>query len=482
MMGPTNGYLAVLVLVFGSIFFVILTAFMGFVINQKQAQDIKKREEQALAVAEAGINYYKWYLAHNPNDLTNGTGEPGPFVFPYHDPEGGELGQISLSVTGTNLCGDITSIEIESTGTVADDPGSARTIYARYARPTVAEYAYIINANVWAGEDRTIVGPYHSNGIIRMDGTNNSTVSSGQESWQCDEDELPCDPDDDGDTVDAVYGDGSGSDLWIFPTTPVSFAGLTVDLATIQDRAEDSGLYIGPSNRSGYRIRFESDGTIDVYRVTRADAYWGYSSESGWQQENNVITTSSFVGSYTIPVACPVIFVEDKVWLDGVVNGKVTIAAADVDSTGIDPSIVLNGNITYANDESGLLAIGERDVLVGLAVPDDTTANGIFMAQKGRFGRNHYCTNCSETVGWWSYARGLPSSLDGYVYRDSLTVNGTIVSNGREGTKWVSSGGTYISGFETRFNSYDRDLVSSPPPLTPDTSDEYEFIEWREME
>ena len=47
MMGPTNGYLAVLVLVFGSIFFVILTAFMGFVINQKQAQDIKKREEQA---------------------------------------------------------------------------------------------------------------------------------------------------------------------------------------------------------------------------------------------------------------------------------------------------------------------------------------------------------------------------------------------------------------------------------------------------
>ena len=70
----SSGYLAVFVLVFGSIFFVILTAFMGFVINQKQVQEAKKREEQALAIAEAGLSYYKWYLAHNPNDIQNGTG------------------------------------------------------------------------------------------------------------------------------------------------------------------------------------------------------------------------------------------------------------------------------------------------------------------------------------------------------------------------------------------------------------------------
>ncbi|MFM2374374.1 MAG: hypothetical protein RLZZ234_369, partial [Candidatus Parcubacteria bacterium] len=76
---------------------------------------------------------------------------------------------------------------------------------------------------------------------------------------------------------------------------------------------------------------------------------------------------------------------------------------------------------------------------------------------------------------------GLPSALDPYVLRSSLTVHGTIVSNGREGTKWTS-GGVAISGFQTRYNSYDRELVSNPPPMTPHTSDTYKFIEWREVQ
>lgn len=172
-------------------------------------------------------------------------------------------------------------------------------------------------------------------------------------------------------------------------------------------------------------------------------------------------------------------FVEDKVWLEGTVLGRVSIAVADVDTGGVDPSIILNDNISYANATSGLLAIAERDVLVGLSVPSAMTLNGIFVAQNGRFGRNHYCTNdCSFVTGG---DQGLPGALDPYVLRTSLTVNGTIVSNGREGTKWVS-GSTVTSGFQNRTNSYDRDLVSDPPPLTPEVSDTYKFIEWREVD
>jgi hypothetical protein len=74
---------------------------------------------------------------------------------------------------------------------------------------------------------------------------------------------------------------------------------------------------------------------------------------------------------------------------------------------------------------------------------------------------------------------GLPSSLDPYVTRSSLTVNGTIVSNGREGTKWTS-GGTWVSGYGNRMNSYDRALAEDPPPFTPNTSSDYRFVEWRE--
>lgn len=453
-------------------------ALMGYVITQSQSTITKYNKEQALNIAEAGLDYYRWFLAHYPTDTMNGTGAPGPYVHVYEDPEGAPIGEFSLEIASSTACGDIYAVDITSTGYTYDKPDITRTIYGRYAQPTVAEFAYIINSNVWAGSDRVITGPYHSNGVIRMDGTNNSTVTSGQENWVCDG-SISCAPGANGSTVDGVYGNGPNDMFWAFPSAPINFTGLTVDLSAMQTKAQTSGRYIGPSGNYGYRIVFLVNGTMDVYRVTGATAYWGYTTEAGWVQERHVITGSSFVANYTIPSSCSIVFVKDKVWLEGVVRGKVTIAAADVDAGGGSPSIILNNNITYANATSGLLAIAEQDVLVGLSVPAAMTLNGIFVAQTGRFGRNHYCTGeCDSSHGG---SEGLSGALDPYVTRTSLTVNGTIVSNGREGTKWTS-GGTFISGFSTRSNSYDRDLVADPPPLTPEVSDTYRFIEWRDMD
>jgi len=479
-----KGFLVVLVLVFGAIFFGIVVAFTGYVVTQRQAQEASYNRERALEIAEAGLNYYKWYLAHYPGDTTNGTGEAGPYVHTYADPEGEDIGEFSLEITSSTSCGDVYAIDIYSTGYTYDAPNKTRTVYGRYAQPTVSEYAYIINSNVWAGADRTIVGPYHSNGIVRMDGTNNSTVTSGQESWVCDG-SLPCTPYSNGTTLDAVYGDGDGNDLWYFPSTPINFTGLTVDLAAMQDKAENGGgIYIGPSGQYGYRLHFNADGTVDVYSVDQTYSYKGYTTEYGWQTEENVIEDDDFSSTHTIPADCPLIFVEDKVWLEGEVSGRVTVAAADVDTPGKDPSAILNGSITYADDNSGLLAIAEKDMLVGLVVPDDMELNGIFIAQTGRFGRNHYSTSylpsyCAQYV--WIFCVNWNTLFAEYIKRDTLTMAGTIVSNGRVGTQWTSNG-IYSSGFETRYNAYDRGLVSEPPPLTPETSDTYQFIEWREEE
>ncbi|NCN52585.1 hypothetical protein GW943_02135 [Candidatus Parcubacteria bacterium] len=459
-----SGYLLVLILVFGAIFFAIISSFIGFVVTQHRVQEATYQKERALEIAEAGLNYYRWYLAHNPDDVTNGTGVAGPYVHTYADPEGADIGEFSLAVASSTYCGDVYAIDITSTGSTYDNPNLTRSVYARYARPTVAEYAYIINSNVWAGDDRVIVGPYHSNGIIRMDGTNNSTVTSGQESWSCDSSEMPCSPYSNWSTTPAVYGDGPNSDLWTYPSTPINFTGLTVDLAEMQDKAQNAGgVYIGPSGKSGYHITFKGNGTFDLYTIkSKQSEPNGYA----WGRYLNIVKSAQFTGNYAIPTDCPLIYVEDQVWLDGVVGRRVTLAAADVDSTGVDPSIILNGNITYNSDDAGLLAIAEYDVLVGLVVPTDMELNGIFVAQNGHFGRNYYDTS-------------MPNAWETYIYRNSLTINGTIVSNGRVGTKWTC-GGTYCSGFNTRYNSYDRDLVSKPPPLTPDTSDTYQFVEWRE--
>lgn len=462
---PQKGYLLILILVFGAIFLTMSVAFVAYLTSRHQALIFNYNKERALDIAEAGLNYYKWYLAHNPDDVTNGTGLPGPYVTPYADPEGDVIGEYSLEIASSSACGDIYAIDIFSTGHTYEAPNAARQVFARYARPTVAEYAYILNSNVWAGSDRVITGPYHSNGVIRMDGTNNSTVTSGQENWVCDG-SLPCAPASSGDTIDGVYGNGPNSDLWSFPSPPINFTGITVDLSQMQDKAQNAGgRYFGPSGRSGYHVVFRSNGTFDIYRVnSKVNEPNGYA----WGRYMHILNGKTFLGNYSIPTGCAVIYIEDQVWLEGVVNGKVTIAAADVDTTGVDPSIILNNNLTYANEDSGILVIGEYDVLIGLVVPDDMELNGIFVAQTGHFGRNHYDTS-------------MPNAWEQYIQRNSLTLNGTIVSNGREGTKWVSGAGTYLSGFEFRYNSYDRDLVSDPPPLTPEVSDTYEFIEWREV-
>ena len=157
----TSGYLLVLVLVFGGVFFMMATAFMGYVITQSQVSQHKYDKERALDIAEAGLDYYKWFLAHYPDDTTNGTTTPAPYIHQYTDPEGGPIGEFSLEIASSSACGDVYAIDITSTGYTYNNPNAKRVVYGRYARPTVAEFAYIINSNVWAGSDRVIVGPYH---------------------------------------------------------------------------------------------------------------------------------------------------------------------------------------------------------------------------------------------------------------------------------------------------------------------------------
>lgn len=465
-----KGYLLVLALVFGAVMFALMVAFLGFIVIENRAQTLKINKERALDVAEAGLDYYKWYLSHFPNDVNNGYGTttPGPYIHTYDDPETGTIGQFSLGISGNSMCGEITSIDIHSTGTVSSAPGVERSVYGRYARPTVSEFAYIINSNVWAGSDRVIIGPYHSNGGIRMDGTNNSSVSSGVDDWMC-TGSFGCNPDA---THNGVFGSGPNSTLWSFPSPPINFTGLSVDLSLMKTKAQTSGKYFAPSGNYGYHLIFKANGTFDVYRVTGTQNIYGTTDGANWAYERHVISAETFVGNYTAPSSCSVVFVEDKVWLEGVITKKTTVAAADVTTAGVAPSMILPDNITYSKHDGtvGLLAVAEDSILISLDSPDTMTLEGIFAAQNGRFGRNHYTSSGTYRV---------PNTYNSYILRTSLTVNGTIVSNGREGTKWLS-GATVVSGYQSRTNAYDRALVSNPPPLTPHTSDTYKFIEWRE--
>ena len=145
-----------------------------------------------------------------------------------------------------------------------------------------------------------------------------------------------------------------------------------------------------------------------------------------------------------------------------------TVVAANISNPNVDPDIIIQEDINYTtlDGSDGLTAIAQNSVLIPLESPDNLSIRGIFIAQNGYFGRNLY--PC-----WYS-----PND-----HRNSLKTYGSIVSNGRVGTKWGYSGGGcgsgQWSGYNSRENLYDRNLATDPPPLTPFTSDDFRFIEWR---
>jgi len=469
-----RGLTLIVVLAFTGVFMLSVAALMNFVLMQSKLGLNKGIRAQALGVAEAGLSYYNWFLAHYPNNLQDGTGVAGPYVHTYTDPVKGDIGSYSLSVKGNLSCGQVQSIDVTSTGTINADPRFKRVLKGRHAAPSVADYSYIIGENVWAGSDRQITGKYHSNGGIRMDGTNNSLVTSGVSSWTCDG-SFGCSPTQ---TKQGIFGSGSGSALWKYPTSKVSFADMATNLPNMKAYAESSGIYLPPygstevyfknpyggSNYTaidGYHLVFNADGTVDIYQVTSTSGYWGYRSGIGYTADFNIIDSESFLERRTVPTGCSLIFVEDKVWIDGVVKGKVTVVSADLINNNYKTDVILNNNITYTKQDGtdGLTVISQNAILIPPRSPNDLTINGIFVAEGDRFGRPYY----------------------DYDKKNSLTIHGSIISNKRVGTSWSCGWtGYFCSGYSKRITTYDRLQATNPPPFTPSSTTTPRYILWQE--
>jgi hypothetical protein len=464
-----RGFLMLLAIVFGSIFLTVLGALSSFSLTQNHVQSSATGKSKALSLAEAGLEYYRWFLAHNPTDLQNGTGHAGPYVITQSDPEGGTIGTYSLNITGNQSCGQITSVDITSTGNPSDGSNVSRTVKARYAQPTVAQYSYVVNDSVWAGSDRVINGPYHSNGGVRMDGTANAGVTSSLSTWTCTSD-FGCAFDQ---TKNGVFGAGPNSTLWTYPTPQVDFSGIAADFGGLKTKAQATGLYFpryssGTSGNAsysrGYHLIFNAGGTVTVKKVSNTTAITVQPiNPADSTTDRTVISSETLLGTYTIPSSCGLIYVEDNVWVEGTITNKITLISADVVNAGVTPSAMLPNNITYSGTSAGFTLIAENDVLVTGISPNALALNGIFIAQGGAFGRNYY---------------GCPSS---YEPRATLTIHGTTVSNKRTGTKWMNGCSGGDAGYQTRTDAFDRALSTDPPPFTPNISTDYEFVDWHEQ-
>ncbi len=470
---------------------IILLSLMQYIVSQIKFGYNRVEKEEAMQIAEAGIYYYRWYLAHQTAGKTaqqvddfwqNGSplGVASTYTAAY---EG--LGEYEIDVTPPEEGSTI--VQVIAAGHTYREPNIKRTVKVRFRRPSWSEYAVLANDFMRFGEGTDIYGKVHSNKGIRMDGTAHNVVTSLVPTFD--------DPDHGGASEFGVHTHrnappSSGindsfrsleappnsvqprTDVFEagrqFPVSEVSFNGVLTDLALMKNKASNNGTmtnncdadgcYFRDNNNYGRRITLNSDGTMSVCRVSQYDSdSYGIIRYRRNNNSGNCATCSGQCAptTYTIPDD-GIIFVEDNVWIEGTVNGKkITVAAADV-SGGPQTDIYIGyNNLRYTNyDGSDIIGlVAQRNITAIYDSLNVLTIDAALLAQSGRVGMDHYS--------------GL--------HKNTITLNGSMATYVRYGFAYTDN-----TGYTNRILNFDNNLLYYPPPYFP-TGTEYSIDLWEEL-
>lgn len=485
-----RGQLSVQVLLYGAIVIIALTGFLTWTDSMITSVYRESDRAQALSIAEAGIDYYRWHLAHAPQDFQDGTGHAGPYVHNYYDKAGTLVGTYTLDITPPTSGSTI--VTIVSTGRLAGDSDVEKAIKVRMGIPSFAKYAAVLNANVRFGQGTEVFGEIHSNGGVRFDGIAHNLVTSSQDQYD--------DPDHSGqkefgvhthvnipplvgvtDTVRTLESPPEAvadrSDVFLvgraMSVPAVDFAGITSNLSQMKIDAMAGGFYRPTSTTLlGYEIIFKTNKTFDLHLVNSLMSppsnCSNQADQDGWGTWS--INTKTLLGNYPMP-ANNLIFIEDNVWVSGQIDGsRVTVASARFpDTAATRTSITVNNNLLYSKyDGTDVIAlIAQKNINIGLMSADTIRIDSALMAQNGRVGRYYYQgpttsptrSNCS------------PNHV-----RSSITLYGMLGSNQRYGFAYTDG-----TGYGTRNLVYDSNLLYGPPPSFPLTADAYKIVSWDEI-
>lgn len=444
---------------------IILTSIIGFVASQTKYSLQTHAREEALQIAEAGIHFYQWYLAHTTDGRTtqqiqafwaSGTayGVDTAYEAEYTDPSGGAVGKYRITVTPPTQGSTI--VTVRSVGWTYKYPNATRTIDVRFRRPSWSEHVVLANAFTRFGAGTETFGKIHSNYGIRFDGIAHNIVTSAVSSYN--------DPDHTGGNEFGVHTHDSPidplppaavpsrTDIFEggrqFPVAAVDFNGVLGDLSYIKSVAQagtDGSLYFDNANQ-GRHIILKTNDTFDIRTVQSFNA-----------STNGIINYQGGWSTYALPDE-GVIFVEGHVWLEGAITGKrLTIVAANLLSASVK-NVYIGKDIRYTNyDCTDILGIiGQKDVEIIRGSEDDLWIDGALLAQSGRVGRSNYGTSDHKSV---------------------ITVYGALATNQRYGFAWTN--GTLNWGYTTRNLYYDNNLLYCPPPYFP-VGTQYEMDLWEE--
>ncbi len=504
-----NGSALAYALIMMAVVSIILVSILQYISSQLKFSLYRGDKEQAFQVAESGMYFYRWYLAHSVSGKTaqqikdfwtseNPYGVGTPYEAEFFDPEGGAIGKYQIQVQPPDV--DSTIVMVKVTGWTYKEPNAKRVVQARFRRPSWSEFAVIANDVMRFGSGTEIFGKVHSNNGIRFDGLAHNIVSSSMDKYD--------DPDHSGDNEFGVHTHVSPTDPLPpsavpqrtdvfqagrqFPLPTKEFNGIISDLSLMKTESQKpngnninnctaAGCYFDDSGY-GRHIVLKNDGTMSIKTVTNynKDTFDGY-GRILYQGLNN-ITAESSATNYAIPNK-GIIFVEDNVWVEGTVNNKkITIVAANL-VNGLAANMYLGtNNLVYTNfdgkDIIGLIA--QNDVEIIKNSQNILTIDAALLAQSGRVGRRYY------TCKRWRYStNGTPLDITDDIrvcdqynsadHRSSITVNGSIATNLRYGFAYTDG-----TGYDTRILNFDNNLLYFPPPYFP-TGTEYSIDLWDEL-
>lgn len=449
-------YLIIIIAIFIMVMFPVVAVFTG----KLQLLRLSIEKEQALQIAEAGINYYQWHLAHFPNDYKDGTDASGPYVHDYIDSDTQQnIGKFSLDIISPVVGSTI--VTIKSTGWTNNSPNLKRTITVKYGIPSLAEYSILNNGEVWIYySPQVFSGQVHSNSGVRFDVVGNSLVSSARSTYT-----TNCFTFCSSGTKPGVWGIGDPA-FWKFPVPAIDFSAFTSNIANLKSLAQSHGIYLSPSNAYGYSLVFKSDGALNIYKVTSLLSNpqgHTYDTSMNWILKDQYTDYSDRILQYETSIpANGIVYVEDNVWVEGIVDGRVTVASAKLPyDSSTAPTIYIPNNIVYkSKDGSCVLGlIGQKDVIPTYSAPNDLEVDAAVISQNSSFQFFYYPGNIKNNItiygsiiefGWW---------FDNFVWTSGISNN-------------------VIAGYTNSYYNYDSNLLYSPPPSFPVSPSGYEILSW----
>lgn len=475
------------------------------------------RSQQAFNIAEAGLNYYLWHMAHNGTDYKDGQSTPttqdptlgyGPYVHQYIDSNAKNEGTYTLWIKPQG--GGSTVATVRSIGKTADGDAT-RTLQAQIGASSFASYGLLADTAVWFSNDESADGPVFSNQGIRMDGPSNDVVASANASYV-----PPSNLGGDGGTHPGVWCSTTVTSPvncstrdktnWTYPEPSVDFNQVSTSLCTMKKTAfadysatsslatQSNACSQAPTTRTnayipersttfsstkGYLIQLNTNGTYDLYNV------------NGDNDQNTPYTSALTLQAVATGIAVPpsgVIFAEDNVWVrtNPTFHGRVTIASGRLASSSQTTDITIADNVLYStkNGSDAIGLVSEGNVYVAPYAPPkigsfNFEVDGALLAESGSVTYpEDYLSSTTRCTRGWTGSNQTFSFYGSVASRQTWTWNWQGGSCGD--AVYDPAANFYISGIEHTTTSYDYNLLFAPPPTYPVTGG-YNILSWREV-